>query len=51
VGLHRRSRRLGLRLVGEFGEFIVGLVLVEREQLVGIIVKRVIQQWLGLVQR
>lgn len=53
MGLHRRPRRLGLRVrfVGEFGEFLVGLVLVKREQFVGIVVERVIQQRLGLVER
>jgi hypothetical protein len=53
VGLHRRPRRLGLRLrfVRQFGEFIVGLVLVEWEQFVRLIVKRVIQQRLGLIER
>jgi hypothetical protein len=53
VGLHRRTRRLGLRVrfVGEFGEFLVGLVVIEREQFVRIIVERVVEQRLGLVER
>ncbi len=53
MGLHRRPRRLGLRVrfVGEFGEFLVGLVVIEREQFVRIIVERVVEQRLGLVER
>jgi len=41
VGLHRRPRRLGLRVrfVGEFGELIVGFIIIERQQFVGIIVE------------
>ena len=53
MGHHRRPRRLGLRvrLVGEFGEFLVGLVVIEREQFVRLIVERVVEQRLGLVER
>ncbi len=53
MGLHRRPRRLGFRLrfVGEFGEFLVGLVLVEREQFVRLIIERVIEQRFGVVER
>jgi hypothetical protein len=52
VGLHRRPRRFGLRvrLVRKFGEFLVGII-VEREQFVRIIVERVVEQRLGLVER
>lgn len=53
MGHDRRSRWFGLRvrLVGEFGEFLIGLVVIEREQLVRIIVERVVEQRLGLVER